>query len=58
MTPLSPIKRRVIANHYKVVLSVCFYPITKHLYADGSDLFKDDNFNHREQEVTEWFGDY
>ena len=46
----------VTANQYEAVLNHHLYPLMKHFYPDGSDLFQNDNASiHMARGVTEWF---
>ena len=38
-----PLRRKVNANQYKVVLSDHFYSVMEHLYPEGRGFFQDDN---------------
>ena len=41
--PLNPLEGKVIASKYTAILSAHLQPMVKHLYAERSGLFQDDN---------------
>lgn len=49
---------RVTENQCKVVLSDLFYPMMKHFYADGNDLFNKNASIHKAHGFTKFFEKY